>query len=160
MRNFFLIVLITLCSGCVLEDGKNTLVCAAIGAESSIKLRVTSDEPLPENLGVSLNKETAVVEEKCVIDFSARMRFSSDRKILDIVLPLSKNDNQYFPNYAESPQSEYAEFEVYQRSSCRSDKSSLVTRDNIVITWRKVSEISPGCDSKAYNGASEFTYNP
>lgn len=160
MRLLILALISVSLTSCMVDELPPSLVCAAIGSGSTLKVKVSSSSALPSHLSLSLNRDTVSAEESCSNSSGSQVRFSADRKVAFFTLPLSSNDNEYFPNYAETPQDDYAELHLFTRASCVASQDTLVTRDNIVITWKKAADISPGCDSRAYHGASEFTYNP
>jgi hypothetical protein len=150
---------VSLFVGCVPKDIAKA-VCPKIAGFNTITVKITSSEPFPENLGVSLNSGDLAVYESCSSNTNSVLMMDESRTTARAVIYLESNDDTYFPNAARAPQDDYANVTLVEKKNCASQSEEFHFKENVAITWLKASKISPACTTDYFHGVSEFSYSP
>ena len=156
---FILFVGLSLLIGCVPEDIAK-VVCPKVAGFNTVTVKVTSTNPLPEDLGIVLNSGDLAVYESCSSNTNSVLMLDDARTTARAVIYLPINDATYFPNQAKEPQEDYVNVTLVRKTSCAENADEVHFKENVVITWLRASRLSPACGSANFHGTSEFTYNP
>ena len=144
-------------TSCVEEDKEK--VCKMIAASNTINLKITSENPLPENLQVSINGQSQFADE-CSNVGSGAIAVSDDRKTAYLtywVAYSAQDQDQYF-NEANEPVDEYMDVTVRSRVACGAARKLEQEKLNVFINWKSSDELVGGCTKSVYQGLSQFTF--
>jgi hypothetical protein len=155
-------------TGCNTADGTGypagrEKICTLIGGVTSIKINLTSPDPLPPNLAFAFNGKEVDIDECTpksfyVFDIYNPIKINQNRSqvIIDYVLNL-EDYKFYFPDGLFDPTSSLMNLILYSRAKCTDSHTQLQEISDIGISWEPV-YINGGkhCGVDAYTGESHI----
>lgn len=140
----------------VASEGGPNFQCLMM-AFTSIKVKLISDSPLPNNLAIALNPGDIDADE-CVNSGlpDSSIRASADRKEIDAEFVLNYLPVDYaFYFQSGVPQSSLLNLDIYSRPSCTDTPVQFYEVQNAQITWESNDPSGSSCVA-AYSATTEI----